>query len=133
MTQRFEPQEYVLGPTQYDRGPPIWRYRKMLTAEDGEVRHLLEMPGHPGNDIVVKDGELKSLAGRNFFAYGNRVYRKHDDLVKPACLCSVGDGMPSSYDQCAAVASRIAEFLECGGDAWSSEFHALSLDKPAAA
>src|ERR1700731_4713148 len=123
MTQRFEPQEYVLGPIQYDRGPPIWRYRKTLTAEDGEVRHLLEMPGNPGRESIVKDSEITSIAGRKFFSWGNRVYHKHDDLVKPTWFCEVGDGMPSNYDQCAAVANRLAEFLENGGEPW---FHALS-------
>jgi hypothetical protein len=122
MKQRFEAQEYVLGPTPYDRGPPIWRYRKTLTAEDGEVRHLLEMPGNPGQEIVVKDDEITLIQGRRFFSWGNLVYHVHDHCVKPRLFCSVGDHL----SDCSAVATRVAEFLDKGGDAWSREFHALS-------
>jgi hypothetical protein len=126
MKQRFEAQEYVLGTVLYDRGPPIWRYRKALRAEDGEVRHLLEMPGNPGREITAKDDEITSIQGRRFFSWGNLVYHIHDSFVKPRLFCSVDDHL----SDCSAVATCLAEFLEAGGEAWSREFHALSLTHP---
>jgi hypothetical protein len=118
----FEPQEYVLGP-QYNRELPIWRYRKAFRSEDGEVRHLLEMPGVPGQDVVVTDGDITSIAGRRFFPHGNNVYHKPEDTVEPRYFCSVGH----RGKDCSIVAARVAEFLESGGEAWSREFHAIWL------
>jgi len=114
----FEPQEYVLGPV-YNRGPPIWRYRKMLCSEDGEVRHLLEMPGNPGHEVVVKDDEVQLLANRRFFSYGTGVYHKPDDCVMPRQFCTMGQLNGE------LAATRLAAFLEAGGEALSRRFHDL--------
>ena len=127
MSASFTPQEYVLGPI-YDRGAPIWRYRKALRSEDGEVRHLLEMPGDPGKDIVVTGDQIDKIAGCRFFAHGNSVYHKPDDCVMPRYFCSVGDGSQGPYGTYGTiVAARLAAFLEAGGEAWSREFHAIWL------
>jgi len=123
-SKHFEPQEYVLGPA-YNLGAPIWRYRKTLRSEDGEIRHLLEMPGNPEHEVVAKNDEVQSIAGRRFFSYGTAVYHKTDDCVIPRYLCDTCCGLRGTNETDKKVAIRVAEFLEAGGEALSREFAAM--------